>query len=233
MSEFVTVASYNIEHGESCRFDWGKLASHIIECSADLVGLQEIDIGTMRIGGQDTMAELRHATGIQYSAFIPTMNYDGGRYGTAILSRFPIKSFEVINLPSQNYEPRSCGYALITYESRDIHFINTHLCYESSNSRAEQFAELARLIPYGHRYLVTGDFNTSDIAEFNPILKDDAKTVNLSDDGVVYNTFRQPPAAIDNVIYSSNYFKVIERGMIDSDDSDHNLLFCRFQVMHQ
>ena len=86
----INVATYNICHGRYADLDWSRIASAIREADADIVGLQEIDMGTNRVGGLDTVAALTAATGLTHALFVPAMDYDGGQYGTAILSRYPL-----------------------------------------------------------------------------------------------------------------------------------------------
>ena len=61
----INVATYNICHGRYADLDWSRIASAIREADADIVGLQEIDMGTNRVGGLDTVAALTAATGLR------------------------------------------------------------------------------------------------------------------------------------------------------------------------
>ena len=230
MKKKITIASYNIQHGFSSEFHWEKLALHISECGADIVGLQEVDMFTSRIGGVDALSLVAKAADMPYYTYTPAiLSFDGGQYGTAILSKFPIKEHQVIPLPSANYEPRSCSHSVIDMNSEELHFINTHLSFESDEQRKVQFNFLSDIIPYGEKYFVTGDFNTEFKEDFTPVTREGLALANLGH--AILNTFRDPASAIDNILYPKDKFSISDMGMADSADSDHNLLFCRFEYM--
>ena len=230
----ITIATYNIRHGHDVRFDWSCLADVIHASGADLVGLQEVDMYTGRTGGADTVTGLANATGLVHTLYIPAMDFDGGQYGTAILSRYPIAASEVHPLDSAHYEPRAFGCVTVTLEDgTPFCFLNTHLSYESIRQQQIQFDQLAawmeeqtdRSVPT----VLTGDFNTENFDAFAPLKALGFALVNHETQ--TYKTFRTSPLAIDNLVYSPEKLTPIRQGMIDSDCSDHNLLWCRFELI--
>ena len=86
------VLTYNIHHGEGTdeRFDYERLAQVINDLSPDIVALQEVDRGTGRASGVD-QAKLLGKLCKMHHAYGQAMPYQGGQYGEAILSRFPIQ----------------------------------------------------------------------------------------------------------------------------------------------
>lgn len=229
----ITIASYNIRHGHDVGFDWSRLAEIIQASGADLVGLQEVDMHTGRTGGADTMAGLAEATGLSHTLFVPAMNFDGGQYGTAILSRYPIETSEVHPLNSAHYEPRAFGCITVTPEDGSpFCFLNTHLSYESIEQQQIQFNQIAdwmdQQIDRSTPTVLTGDFNTKDFTAFVPLKNLGFALVNH--EAQTYKTFRTTPLAIDNIVYRPESLTPVEQGMIDSDYSDHNLLWCRFEI---
>lgn len=233
----LTAATYNILHGADAGFDWGRLAAHIREAGADLVGLQEVDMGTWRSGGRDTLAGMLAATGFAYGHFIPAMDYDGGRYGCALLSRYPILSFDCFPLECGDREPRAVGRAVIDVDGRRLTFLNTHLSYETPADRVPQFARLRELLPEQGPFILTADFNTEDFSEFSQLTVSVGGPAALTNGGrdsaghdILCKTFRDPPAAIDNIIYSRDTLTLLRAGMINSTDSDHNLLWADFAL---
>lgn len=96
----VRVLSYNIHHAEGTdgRLDLGRIARVIKSAEPDLVALQEVDYRTGRTGGVDQAAELAKLTGL---TAVPGDNIDvaGGRYGNAVLSRWPVTDSENRPLP--------------------------------------------------------------------------------------------------------------------------------------
>ena len=229
----ITIATYNIRHGHDADFDWKQIAEVVRRSGADIVGFQEVDMYTNRIGGRDTVAGLSEALGFTYGFFVTAMNFDGGQYGTAILSRFPMTACEKQPLNAGKYEPRAFGCVNISLcEGKDICFLNTHLSYESRELQTIQLAALAaymdKQIPKDMPVVLTGDFNTEDFSMFDPLC---ARGYGLVNSHVsAYKTFRTAPLAIDNILYRSACLSPIEQGMIDSDMSDHNLLWCRFAL---
>lgn len=230
----ITIATYNICHGHYAGYDWDKIASLIREAGADLVGFQEIDMFTNRTGGLDTVTELTRATGMPHALFIPAMDYDGGQYGTAILSRYPIVASGVLPLSSAQYEPRAFGW--ITAELGDgnaLALLNTHLSVESRDQQDIQFRILADWmkahIPDGVPAVLTGDFNTEDFDAFTPVTSLGYALVNHTSHE--YKTFRGNPVAIDNIVYREGCMIPAASGMIEGDASDHNLLWCRFTLL--
>ena len=229
----VTVATYNICHGHYAGYDWKRIATLLQEAGADIVGFQEIDMLTGRTGGLDTIAELTAATGFPYALFVPSMDYDGGKYGTAILSRYPIAESGTLPLPSANYEPRAFGWVTVELEDgAPLTLLNTHLSYESHAQQNIQFAYIAdwmgKHLPEDTPAVLTGDFNTEDFTAFTSVTSLGFALVNCTDRE--FKTFRGNPVAIDNIVYREGIMTPEAFGMTDSDASDHNLLWCRFTL---
>lgn len=229
----MTIATYNIRHGHDVDLDWSRLAEVIAASGADAVGIQEVDMHTNRVGGVDSLKGLSDATGMPYALFVPAMDYDGGQYGTAILSRYPITAAEYHPLPSAHYEPRAFGCVTLDVgEGSTLILLNTHLSYESAEQQSIQMAYLAdwmaARIPADTPAVLTGDFNTEDFAMFAPLTGRGYGLVNCVEHE--YKTFRTDPVAIDNIVYTAATLTPEEWGMIDRDTSDHNLFWCRFQM---
>src|SRR5688500_5929836 len=89
-SQVVRVLTYNIHHGEGTdrQLNLERLADVIKSVNPDLVGLQEVDQKTARSKGVDQAARLAELTGLR-AIFGKAMEYQGGGYGLAVLSRWP------------------------------------------------------------------------------------------------------------------------------------------------
>ena len=89
--EQLTVLAYNIRHGEGMdnKIDLQRIADVISKVNPDLVALQEVDKFCKRSGQRDLARELGEMLGMQHR-FGKFMDYQGGEYGMAVLSRFPI-----------------------------------------------------------------------------------------------------------------------------------------------
>ena len=213
------VGSYNIKNGAQVNHDMSKLAADILEQKLDIVGLQEVDIETTRAKGLDILKLLSEATGYQYYAFTKAIDFQGGGYGTAILSRYPIVHHEAVLLTTPNgYEQRAYGHAVIEVNGANLHFFNTHLSYENTEIRTAQYAQLAEATAACCGYILTADFNTANLNEFKVF--DDATLVNTGK----YPTFPSSSSAIDNIVLADGW-EIIDSGMVASNKSDHNLLW--------
>ena len=93
VSDTLRVMTYNIHVGIGMdkKLDLPRIAGVINAQHPDLVGLQEVDRGVTRTQGIDEIAELAKLTRMDY-AFAFNLRYQGGQYGVAILSRFPIRA---------------------------------------------------------------------------------------------------------------------------------------------
>ncbi len=222
----LTVGSYNIKAGSLMGRDMSVFADDIVSLGLDIVGLQEIDKGTARSGGIDTARLLSEATGYKYYRFTRAIDYQGGQYGTAILSRHPIKSFETIALFSGDKEGRSVGHAVIDYGGIDIDFLNTHLSYESAALREKQFnqlaARLARALAERGAFILVGDFNTSNTSDF-AVIKDSFLVNNNA-----HATFPSTSGGIDNIVLSTGW-SLLDAGMGPAGRSDHNMLWAKIE----
>ena len=229
----ITIATYNICHGHYAGLDYARLGEIIRSSEADVVGLQEVDMFTNRAGGADSLKALSESADMPYTLFIPAMDYDGGQYGTAILSRLPMESVKVGPIHSDGFEPRSLGIASVTLEDgTKVGVANTHLSYEDQKTRLIQIKQisfrLCTLLPANSPILLTGDFNTEDPADFGDFRTAGFGLVNLDD--ADYKTFPSTQIAIDNILYRKKALTPIAHGVIECDASDHHLLWCRFQL---
>jgi endonuclease/exonuclease/phosphatase family metal-dependent hydrolase len=123
------VLTYNIHHGEGLdgRLDLARTAAVVTSASPDLVALQEVDRGTRRSGGQDQVAELGRLTGM-HAVFGKAMDYQGGAYGVAVLSRAPIRRVTNRRLPgSPDREPRTALTVDVDAPVGRLQFTTTHL----------------------------------------------------------------------------------------------------------
>ena len=162
-------ASYNIFHGGRAKYDMSKIAKNIVDNGIDIVGLQEVDRGTLRSGGRDILSELSAKTGYSHYAFFKTIDFDGGEYGTAVLSRYPILASEKIVLDSGNSEKRALGFTQIDVGERKISFFVTHLTFDSAEIRKAQLSEVARLLCERGDFVLAGDFNTGDLGALDSL----------------------------------------------------------------
>ncbi len=155
------VLTYNIHHGEGTdgKLDLERLAKIIAAADPDLVALQEVDRTTTRTGGIDQAAELARLTGL-HVAFGKSLDYAGGGYGNAILSKTPLADAETHALPGEA-EPRSALAARVhPVGLPEFTFVSTHFCHQREADRVAQAREISRLFADVKRpVLLAGDLN--------------------------------------------------------------------------
>ncbi len=226
----LTIASYNICHGRYADFEWELLAAPIRSVDPDLVGIQEVDMFTHRSHNMDTLHALREAVGLPYALFLPTMDYDGGQYGTAVLSRFPIALTSEFFLSTEDLEPRAVEcIRVFPGNAGGLWFVNTHFSYRSADVRHKQLTELKehlhRIADVDDPTVITGDFNTEE--PIAPVLGARFADINGA---LRYRTFQDPPIAIDRILYTRESLVPLSHGMVESSASDHNLLWAKFEL---
>lgn len=172
------VLTYNIHHGQGTDgvFDYERLARIISDLEPDLVALQEVDNGVARSGSVDQAAILAELTGMHY-AFGNALYYQGGEYGEAVLSRYPISRVRAHHLPFHpGLEPRTALAVDIQPESGlpELTFVGTHLCHQDEGTRAEQTTHLRTLFdPADPPVIMAGDFNARPGSAPMKVLLDD------------------------------------------------------------
>lgn len=175
----ITVGTFNI--GAAKVSSISEIAKAIKASKVDIMALQEVDQLTQRSGNIDHLAELKKLTGM-YGIYGAAIDYDGGKYGLAFLSKYPITQKEIVQLPSGNREQRIAFIAEIEAPNfpAPIVAINTHLdTKENAAVRIEQIQELNdRTIEIRGIKLLFGDMNdtpqTASIQEltkyWNPVM---------------------------------------------------------------
>lgn len=144
------VMSYNIHHGEGTdgKLDLERIAKVIKDAKVDLVAVQEVDRNTRRTRGVDQAADLARLTGMQ-GTFGKAMDYSGGEYGQAVLSRWPLIEPKTHRLPTT--PPREQRVALEVKVRPpglpELTFVGTHLDHvRDETDRVAQARDLNRLL---------------------------------------------------------------------------------------
>jgi hypothetical protein len=108
----VRVLVYNIHAGKDAagKPNLEAIARLIRAHAADVVLLQEVDRGTQRSGGVDQLQVLMDGTGFG-GAFGRTLDYDGGLYGIAALSRDGFGYEDTVSLLVSPPQARAGGKA--------------------------------------------------------------------------------------------------------------------------
>lgn len=160
------VLTYNIHHANPPSWpgaiDIKAVARVIAESGADLVGVQEVDVRTLRSGKDlDQAAELARLTGMNFY-FAKSRDWEGGDYGLAILSKFPILHGETLALPLEGGEHRALG--VITIEpvpGNKILFATTHLDLKPGNRVLQVNFIKDYFAKHDLSAILCGDFNST------------------------------------------------------------------------
>ncbi|MFN2532505.1 MAG: endonuclease/exonuclease/phosphatase family protein [Pyrinomonadaceae bacterium] len=156
------VMTYNIHVGVGMdtKLDLQRIADVIKNERPDFVGLQEVDRGVKRTEGKDEIAELAQLTKMQF-AFGYNLAYQGGRYGVAILSRYPIDKIEHRLYENKHgAERRGMLRIEVNIAGHNISFVTTHLDYQYEDGREFETQQLLNFLADVHGpIIVSGDFN--------------------------------------------------------------------------
>ena len=160
----IRVMTWNIHHGEGMdkTIDVGRIAELITEQHVDIVAIQEVDRGVERSKKIDIITKLADITGMTY-AFGKTIDYQGGDYGNAFLTRFPI--FEERNAMYRKFpeaEQRGVLLLVLGIIGEEVVVANTHLDSQGNDSlRIASVNDLKSILKgYSSRPIILcGDFN--------------------------------------------------------------------------
>src|SRR5690554_7907588 len=103
-----------------------------------------------------------------YFYFSKAIPYQGGAYGTAILSKYPLTDTLTYHLPAEEgTEPRTLSVATVALgKGQEIKFPNTHLDYTSACTALSQAQTTTdRLAEERLRIVLIGDFNATPDSE--------------------------------------------------------------------
>lgn len=159
------VLSYNIHHGEGMdgKLDLERIAEVIKSVDPDLVALQEVDKGTDRTGRVDQPAVLAELTGM-HVVFEKNIDYQGGEYGNAVLSRVPIERYTNHPLPQLTPdEQRGMLEVHVELQGRPIVFFATHFDYHGDDNERLASADMLKALieqQETQTVIVAGDLNT-------------------------------------------------------------------------
>ncbi len=95
------LVTYNMHKGiggVDRRYRLDRTMGVLAHCAADVVMLQEVDEGAPRSHRDAQAGLIGDALGLKYRAFQPNVQLKQGRYGNAILSRYPLADIRHLNL---------------------------------------------------------------------------------------------------------------------------------------
>jgi len=238
MGTTLKVLTYNIHHANPPSkpefIDLQAIAKVIMESGAELVALQEVDVNTTRSGKTSDQAEaLAKLTGMEFS-FSKGIDYQGGEYGTAILSKYPLldhQRFELPNLESVNSEPRTLAVATIVIRGTKVKFGNTHLDYTNAENNLLQVKRIVEIFEDENLPVILGgDFNA--VPESASIQLLDQHFVRSCIENCAFTSPQsQPKRTIDYIMVSSDSnWEILEHQVIEETyASDHRPVLATYR----
>jgi len=237
------VMSYNVHSciGMDGRVSPRRIARVIAQQSPDLVALQELDHGRLRSRGEDQASTIAKLLGYQVT-FLATVTRGVERYGHAVLSRWPIKTVKVAELPTRPFsiwpEPRGALWSRVLLGDIPINVVTTHL----GLSARERMAQMQTLL--GPEWLgpildtqaiiLCGDLNLPPGTAPYRLAADRLHDV-ASDGSEALNTFisTRPFARIDHIFVSDHFATervTVIRNFLTRVSSDHLPLLADLRV---
>jgi endonuclease/exonuclease/phosphatase family metal-dependent hydrolase len=237
----VRFLTYNIHHAEGtdAKIDIERIANVILSADPDFVAVQEVDVRTTRVGTADQAEQLRGWTGL-HSIFGRTINYRGGWYGNALLSRWPVNGFVNHAMPfTPGREQRGVIEAVIqpppdVRDGHGFHALATHLD-TGENDRllaAERLHEIVAERPPDWPMILAGDMNAARGSRTLESLERDW-TVAWQGEPLLSFPSEAPNRWIDFILYRpANRWKVFEVKVIGGGAaSDHLPVLAVLELM--
>jgi endonuclease/exonuclease/phosphatase family metal-dependent hydrolase len=162
------VMTYNVHGclGTDGRVSPRRIARIIAQQNPDIVALQELDHGRSRSRGEDQASLIADLLGY-HVVFCPTVIVGTERYGHAVLSRLPIETVKVAELPghprSLYPERRGALWSRIKLGDLQINVVTTHLGLSPRERHAQMTSLLGSewigpVLPL-EPVILCGDFN--------------------------------------------------------------------------
>jgi len=237
------VMSYNVHSciGMDGRVSPRRIARVIAQQAPDLVALQELDHGRLRSRGEDQASAIAEQLGYHVT-FLATITRGVERYGHAVLSRWPIKTVKVAELPTNSYsiwpEPRGALWSRVYLGNMPVNVLTTHLGLSAKERLAQMQALLGRewLGPVldDQPIVLCGDFNLPPGTAPYRLAADRLCDVASEEDEALYTFISTRPFARIDHIFVSDHFAVeratVIRNYLTRVSSDHLPLVAELRV---
>lgn len=203
------------------KLDLDRTAAVIRDSGADIVLLQEVDDGTRRSGGRDQAAVLAATSGLRHFVYGKNLDFQGGGYGNAILSRLPLSEVRNEPIPPLPVTLETRGVLLASVEAggKRLRLMNSHFPL-TAGERVEAARVVLGLVDQaGGPVVFGGDLNATDdspeVIALTQRLKDAAPRPAAG----TYPA-DQPECRIDYLFYSAP-LAAARFSVIDTQASDH------------
>lgn len=223
------VMTYNIHHGEGLdgKVDLVRIAELIKRERADIVALQEVDKGVTRTQQRDIAGELAKLTGMT-GVFSNNFTYQGGEYGNAVLTRFPVLATQNTHYQMlRTNEQRGLLELTLKVQGRELCFLDTHLDFRHDDEeRLLNLINIREVVSRhaGQPVILCGDFNDTPASRTYGRLKlflNDAWAMVGQGEGWTFSA-DQPQRRIDYVWFApTESLKPLKAWVPETKASDH------------
>jgi len=234
------VMAYNVHHCNPPSrtdgyIDLPAIAKVINDAKPDLVALQEIDVNTERSGKEINQArELGKMTGMHFF-FAKGIDFQGGEYGIAVLSRFPIIEAVAYPLPlpeGVTGEPRTVAAIKVEVaKGLPIWFASTHLDLKEETRVFQAEKIINRFGKLPEPFIIAGDFNAVPNSRVISLLDGTFTRTCLDDCGPTIPNVN-PRKTIDYIMYTQpRRLRTLKMEVIqESYASDHLPIVAEIRV---
>lgn len=167
-ADTITVVSYNIHHGNPPAkpglIDLDAIANVLANQKPDFVALQEVDVNINRSGNINQAEYLAKKLNM-YFYFAKAIDHDGGDYGVAILSKYPIleqHTLKFSRIEGVKAEDRVLAIVSVKLANgKKVAFGSTHLDHQKDE--ALRLLQISEIVKYAEKekgaFIIAGDFN--------------------------------------------------------------------------
>lgn len=230
------VMTYNIRSGKNLQnqlnidFSSSVFAQH----TPDFAAVNEVRNGSADVAGANQAQQLGERLDMRW-AFGRAIPYQGGAYGNAFLSKHPILSSEVIDIPdcppeiAPRLEHRVIFKNVIEMEGQPICVLTSHFGLSEGEHKQAVKTALEVIAAADMPVVLMGDFN---MRPDNPILAPLFETLHdTADRKESLGTYPSdtPDRKID-YIFVSDHFKVLSLVSQDIQMSDHRPLIAELEL---
>lgn len=243
------VMTYNIASGREGGIDSRKISvipmAEVIKAyNPDILGLNEVRARHGVFTQQNE--EIANALGYDYTFFGPAININGGDYGNAFVSKYPILYAEVISVPDAPekdpnvfgqekdgfyYETRSIAKITILVNDQKLDVFVTHFGLAPSEKENMMKTLKNALEKKENRCVLMGDFNcTPDDVYMKELacILNNAEADVITPDDYTFASYK-PDRKIDYIMVEKD-IKIEKCGTIDSMASDHRPYFAEIEI---
>ena len=240
-----TIMTYNVAAGRTY-FEYAetgkqpvnleKSAEVVKNLKPDVCGLNEVDILTQRSGKVDQVAFYKEYLGMN-GAFGKAIDHQGGEYGNAFLTRFPIIESEVIDIPDlvdiEHGHHRTILRVKVDVDGKLVTFLQLHAGLVEEE-KIECIDTLCKVIDsLDTPIILMGDFNMEPdfpaLAKIREKLVDTAPLLN-GGDFITFGTYPGDRKLHIDYIFVSKDIKPLSLATFDTMASDHFPLIMEYEI---